>query len=83
MSDFDRIVVAFKDFALKAIENGVTDAEQAKEYMYKLNNNFRWDSMFQDVFPVCFGLVMCDIKLAKENSSEAGIATEAKMEEVD
>lgn len=83
MSDFDGLVEVCETFALKAIENGATNVEQAKEYMYKLNNEFRHDILFQNIFPSCFGIVICEIEIAKANACGTIPEPESKMEEVD
>ena len=62
----DSINKALADFARQALDQGITTEDDAKQMMYKLNDNFRKDKIFNEIFPTVFGLEFCKRKLAEQ-----------------
>lgn len=67
-SPFAMITGAFKDLSGKLIrEEGIEDVEVAKRRMIQMSPGFAKDPMFHDLFPDCFGIALCEYKIAQRD----------------
>ena len=66
----DLLISGFTDFANEAINNGAETAEEGVKYMINLNQEFKYDKVFNELFPIIFMMEICNRKINEEKKDE-------------
>lgn len=67
----DMVIEGLKDLTSRCLaENPDNTESQCRQWFYKLNPNFKNDTVFQNLYPAVYGVVYCNIKIAEQNKSK-------------